>query len=234
MQNRRPGMNVYDLRKANEPEGKWVSLDVDNGLSTLMPFHDEAVFFAAHPRIKVVRHEDYPTSARLPDITRLAAFHLPAFSERARAIFEPHLKGLGQWVSLDFDEAPYWLFWLTEVRDVLDPEHSKISYFPDGEKVMHIERVVFRPEVAQAPFMWHVLQQPSQYVCVTDSALELVRQHKLTGFSFELLWNSKHGALRYGLKNWERPRLTGLEDEPFDVDAFWAEYGNRKPHASEV
>jgi hypothetical protein len=227
-------MNVYDLRKADEPEGKWTSLQARNNLRTLMPFDQQAAFFSANPRPPAERHDDSPSSAKLPDITRFAAFHLPVFSERAKTVFEPHLQGLGQWIPLDFDEAPYWLFWLTEVCDLLNPEHTVISYFPDGKKVMHIERAAFKPEVAQAPFMWHVPQQPSQFVCVTDSALELVREHKLTGFSFELLWTSKHGPLPYGLKDWERPRLTGLEKEPFDVDAFWAEYGNRKPHASEV
>jgi hypothetical protein len=226
-------MNIYDLRKANEPENKWVSLQAKNGISVGVNFYQRAKFFEAHPRITVERHEDYPARAKLPDLTDISSFHLPVFSERAKAVFQPHLQGLGQWISLDFDEAPYWLFWLTEVQDVLDLGVSRIEHFRSG-KVMHISRAAFKPEAAQAPFMWHVPQQPSQFVCVTDSALELVREHKLTGFSFELLWNSKHGPLPYGLKNWERPRLTGLEKEPFDVDAFWAEYGNRKPHASEV
>jgi hypothetical protein len=226
-------MNVYDLRKSSEPEGKWVSLDPSNGLKTLIPFNQQPELFAANPRLPAKRHEDFPASAKLPDITRFAAFHLPVFSERAKAVFQPHLQGLGQWIPLDFDEAPYWLFWLTKVSDVLDLEQSVIRYFPDGS-VMNINRTAFKPEAIKGLFMWHVNPLPSKFVCVTDSALELVREHKLTGFSFELLWNSKHGPLPYGLKDWERPRLTGLEKEPFDVDAFWAEYGNRKPHASEV
>jgi hypothetical protein len=226
-------MNVYDLSKSGEPEGKWVSLQPRNGLKTLLRFDEEAAFFEANPRIAVERHEDFPARAKLPDITHLTAFHLPVFSEHAKAVFEPHLQRLGQWIPLDFDEMPYWLFWLTEVQDVLDLDVSRIEHFRSG-KVMRIARAAFKPEVAQAPFMWHVPQQPSQFVCVTDTALELVREHRLTGFCFELLWNSKHGALPNGLKNWERPRLNGLEDEPFDVDAFWAEYGNRKPHPSEA
>jgi hypothetical protein len=226
-------MNIYDLRKSNEPENKWVSLQGKKGLGVSVNFYQQAEFFKAHPRVAVERHEDYPVRAKLPDLTDMSPFHLPVLNQRAKAVFEPHLQGLGQWIPLDFDEAPYWLFWLTEVRDLLDPKLSVVDHYPDG-KVRRIERAAFKPEVAQAPFMWHVPQQPSQFVCVTDSALELVREHKLTGFSFELLWNSKHGPLPYGLKNWERPRLTGLEKEPFDVDAFWAQYGNRKPHASEV
>ena len=103
-----------------------------------------------------------------------------------------------------------------------------MRYFRDGRRVMRIAKPVFRPAALETLFMWQVLQEPGSFTCVTDSALALVREHRLTGFCFELLWSSNHGPLPDGLKNWERPRLTGLEDKPFDFDGFWAEYGQRR------
>ncbi len=224
-------MNVYDVSDDSEPEGQWVKLQGANGLRTFMSYAERAAFFAAHPRIAVERHcEASPkgSKAKLADMTRLDAFRLPVLSERAKAVFEPHLQGLGQWIPLDFDEAPYWLFWLTAVHDVLDAERSDVRYFRDGRRVMRIAKPVFRPAALETLFMWQVLQEPGSFTCVTDSALALVREHRLTGFCFELLWSSNHGPLPDGLKNWERPRLTGLEDKPFDFDGFWAEYGQRR------
>lgn len=224
-------MNVYNLKDSNEPEGQWVKLEGANGLKTFMHPSELPAFFAAHPRLAAERHREYSprgSKAKLADMTRLGAFNYPVLSERAKAVFEPHVKGLGTWVPLDFDEAAYWLFRLTDVRDVLDAPASNILHFTDGSGVMRIARPTFRPEAVNDSFMWQIKELPSRHVCVADKALDLVREHRLTGFEFELLWSNKHGALPDGLKNWERPRFTGLESEPFDEDGFWSKYGQRQ------
>jgi hypothetical protein len=216
-------MNVYRLKNSNEPERAWVKLQRADGQSTLMRHVEEPDYFAANPRIAVTRHSDSPrkgSKAKWGDITRLDAFDYPVFSERARAVFEPHLQGLGQWIPLDFEEKAYSMFWLQAVEDVLDVERSRISYFPDG-KVMSIDRSAFHTEALQGKFMWLVKTHPSD-VFVTDSAMALVREHGLTGFAFQLRWTSQHGPLPEGLKAWEKPWFTGLEETVFDTDAFWA------------
>lgn len=228
-------MNVYHLHDQNEPEGQWVKFQTSNGLKTLMSSAGHASFFAANPRIAVERHEEYSpkgSKARLADMTRVGALPYPVFSERARAVFGPHLEGLGQWVPLDFDEAPYWLFWLTDTRDVLDVAASGIRYFSDGSGILEIEQPTFRAEAVEGLFMWKLPQRPGSLICVTDTALDLVREHRLTGFWFELLWSSEHGARPGNMKDWLKPRLTGLEAEPFDYDGFWA--AHRQPRVSAV
>ena len=226
-------MNVYHLNDDMEPEGRWVKLEGANGLRTFMHPSEEQAFFAAHPRIAVQRDQEASrkgSKAKLADMTRLGAFPYPVFSERAKALFEPHLAGIGQWIPLDFDEAPYWLFWLNKVRDALDAAASDIRHFPDGSGILSIERPTFRIEAVSGLFMWTTTQNPGSLICVTDEALDLVREHRLTGFRFDLLWSSQHGPLPNGLKNWQRPRFTGLEAEAFDSNGFWAAH-REKPAA---
>jgi hypothetical protein len=219
-------MNVYEVRNSLEPQGSWVFLQRAQGLSTFMNPNQHAAFFAEHTRLAVERHSDCRpkgSRAKLGDMTHLGSFSYPVLSKRARAAFEPHLQGLGQWIQLDFDEQPYWLFHLQAVEDVLDLERSRIRYFSSG-KVMEIERAAFRESALTGLFMWNLPQRPTHPICVTDTALDLVREHGLTGFEFELLWNSRLGALPQGLKDGEQPRFSGLETEPFDADAFWAKH----------
>lgn len=228
-------MNVYRLKNSNEPEHAWIKLERADGTSTLMPHKEQPAYFAANLRIAVARHSDSPrkgSRAKWGDMTRLGAFQYPVLSERAKAVFEPHLRGLGQWIPLDFDEKAYWLFWLQAVEDVLDVGGSKIAYFSSG-KVMAIDRSAFRLDALSGKFMWLVKEHPGE-VYVTDTAMALVREHGLTGFQFELRWNSEHGPLPLGLKNWEKPRFTGLEKEAFDADAFWAQHADKATPAAAV
>jgi hypothetical protein len=227
-------VNVYKLQDSNEPEGQWVKFDRAGRIHTVMHPDERAEFFARHSRFDVERSREYSpkgSKAKLADMTQLGNLSDPVLSARAKSVFEPHLEGLGRWIPLDFDEAPYWLFWLQDVRDVLDRGASKIDYCPSSGRVMGIDRVAFREDALSGLFMWRILEAPASLVCVSDAALDLVRRHQLTGFEFELLWSSKHGALPEGLKNWERPRFTGLETEPFDADAFWAKYSHRQQPA---
>jgi hypothetical protein len=227
-------MNVYHLKDSTEPEGQWVKLQAAQGLKTLIRHDEEAAFFAAHPRLAAERSvacSPQGSQAQLADLTRFATFNLPVFSARAKVIFEPHLDGLGQWVALDFDEAPYWLFFLTAARAGLDVEASDIWYVGEDRRISRIARPCFQASALQNPFMWTPQEGPGSLVCVGDAALDLVRQHRLTGFCFELLWSRQHGPLPLGLKAWEKPRFTGLETDPFDADAFWARHNQRAPAA---
>jgi hypothetical protein len=219
-------MNVYRIKNCNYPDDAWVYLQRSGGLSTFMSAKEHEAFFAQHQSLEVERHSEFSpvgSKAQPADMTRLGAFSYPVLSERAKAVFEPHLQGLGQWIPLDFDEQPYWLFYLQAVEDVLDLERSRIRYFSSG-KVMEIERAAFHESALTGLFMWNLPQRPTHPICVTDTALDLVREHGLTGFEFELLWNSRLGALPQGLKDGEQPRFSGLETEAFDADAFWAKH----------
>ena len=203
-------MKIYKLNA--DSDGKWVRFFARD--SVVLPAYEESkAFFERRPRIGLVRNNEYvrnPATPRLADFTNVNYQPYACFSGRAKEALGPCLETLGQWLQLECDEAPYWLFNITNVLDALDEPASKVSYF-DDRAVMDVKEFVFKPEAVRGQLIFKILQRPNSYNLVTDRFVELVRQHRLTGFKFHLLWSLDGGAVSSTLKAWERPTITGLE-----------------------
>jgi hypothetical protein len=204
-------MEIYDMHA--ESDRKWVWFFTKNNLA--LPPHpwEEEAFFNAHPKIAIDRNTEATprgSSAKLADYSDLNYNGYPIFSERARRIFGPHIDGLGRWIELEYDEAPYWLFWITNVVDALDGEQSELKRFADG-KVMRIVSYAFKPAEVRDQWLFTLPQRRGSNRLVTQRFIDLVHQHQLTGFLFQRLWSSETGPVSSKLKDWEKPRITGLE-----------------------
>jgi len=187
-------MKVYKL--SADTTGKWVRFFTVEGPVVPM-IHEEIVqFFEQRPRIRIDRNtETTPknSKAKLADYSNLDYTPTPVFSDRAKQILGAHIDGLGQWLKLECDEAPYWLFNITNVLDALDESRSELARYRSGG-VMAIDRYVFHPERLCGQMMFTPSQRPSAYNLVTDEFVKLVEQHKLTGFHFKLLWSDEEDA----------------------------------------
>jgi hypothetical protein len=203
-------MNVYDMR-AYRKDATWAVFCFKGGITVPLGWCNHETFFNAHPRIAIERDLEYRSKkSRLPDFTDYGGHCI--FSERARAVFASKLEGLGRWIELDFDEAPYFLFFLTNIVDTLDEGKSEIVRFTNSEKVMDIDRYAFLPEKIRGQFLFTLPQRVRSNRLVTDDFVDLVRQHQLTGFSFLPLWSSQAGSAQLrGVPDYEKPYFAGLE-----------------------
>ncbi|MEW6706036.1 MAG: DUF1629 domain-containing protein [Pseudomonadota bacterium] len=184
-------MKVYELD--SESGRKWVWFFTVEGPVTPNTYQETVEHFKRQPRIRIDRNtECTPRSSRaqLADFSNLDYDCFPVFSERAKQVLGPHIDSLGQWLKLECDEAPYWLFNITNVVDALDEQKSELLRFDSG-KVMRIARFAFYPERVRGQFMFTVPQRPGVHNLVTDEFVKLVQQHKLTGFNFKLLWTDE-------------------------------------------
>jgi hypothetical protein len=206
-------MNIYKLT----PDGtgsanKWVRFYAKKGTAIPLRYADMPAFFDVHPRIEVERGE-YSRNKKtclLADCSSVSSLG-PVFSDRAKKNFEPSLEGLGRWIELVFDEAPYWLFFNTNVADVLEPQKCEFKYFRDGG-LMEIIQYAFNENAVKNQFLFSLSQQPGRENLVTDAFVNVVRENKLTGFWFLPLWNSETGPAQLeDVKDWLKPRITGLE-----------------------
>jgi hypothetical protein len=204
-------MNVYDMKSDGRDDATWAVFGFTNGRTVPLDWREEDSFFDAHPRIAIERDLEYRSKkAKLPDYSDFMSHSI--FSERARTVFAPKLEGLGRWIELDFDEAAYSLFFLTNVVDALDESESEVLRFADSEKVMRIAKYAFRPDVVRDQFLFTLPQRVRSNRLVTDDFVDLVRQHKLTGFSFLPLWSSETGPAQLaGIPDYKKPYFTGLE-----------------------
>jgi hypothetical protein len=131
---------------------------------------------------------------QLPDCSNVAGWGDLALSEYAKDRLAPHIDALGRWIRVDFEEAPYWLFWLTHEVDALDEAASRLVLFADGG-LMRIARFAFKPDGIENELLFTIKQQAGRYQFATDAFLDLVRKYQLTGFKFVPVWSSKGGSL---------------------------------------
>jgi hypothetical protein len=207
-------MKIYDLQPEGRENSKWVLFHTQNQISMPDNFNECTAFFDKHRVIPIDRNADFTprtSKAKFADYSNLSHDVHPVFSERAKRVLEPHLAGLGRWIQLDSDEAPYWLFFITNVVDALDEAKSDVRRFADGKRVMRIASYAFKPEVIRDQFLFTLPQQPGSDRLVTDRFIDLVHEHGLTGFWFQRLWSSERGPEPSGVKDWLKPRFTGLE-----------------------
>ena len=206
-------MNVYDLQP-DSAERKWVRFFTANNLAMPSNPWEEEAFFDAHSRIPIDRNTDSTprgSKAKLADYSNVNHNVHPVFSVRAKRLLEQHLEGAGRWIELVYDEAPYWLFFITNVVDALDESKSEIAYFTNSTKVLGIDSYAFITAKVQGQFLFTLPQRIRANRLVTDAFIDLVHEHRLTGFMFQRLWSSDSGPVSSDLKDWEKPRITGLE-----------------------
>lgn len=203
-------MNVYDLWM--DSSDRWVSFFSLDSIA-LPEYVDSREFFKAQPRVRIDRNAESTLrslKAKLSDDSNVGYTPYPCFSARAKELLGPHIDGLGQWLALECDEASYWLFNITNLIDALDEPQSELVRFTDGG-IMRIARFGFHPKPLVGQLIFKVPQRAGMYNLVTQDFVDLVHKHRLTGFSFRLLWSEENVAVSSKLKDWERPRITGLE-----------------------
>ena len=203
-------MNVYDL--GMDPSEQWIGFSTLDAIA-LPEYVGSREFFEAQPRIRIDRNAEAALrspKAKLSDYSNVGYTPYPCFSASAKELLGPPINGFGQWLALECGEGPYWLFNITNLVDALDEPQSELVRFTDGG-IMRIAQFVFHPAQLVGQLIFKVPQRAGMYNLVTQDFVDLVHKHGLTGFSFRLLWSEEGGAVSSKLKDWERPRITGLE-----------------------
>jgi hypothetical protein len=212
-------MKVYKLNMNTPERGpKWVRFQDRKDM--LLPLgYKETGEYLRHasdkfPVERLLESTPKKSNARFGDFSNVGHRSYPIFSARAKILFEPHLEGRGIWLELDTGEGPYWLFYCTNVVDVLDAASSTLINFPSTGRHMAIASYAFKPELVKDQFIFSVMQEPGKFTYVTDAFVKVVRDNQLTGFSFLRLWSSDTGPEPLeGVKEWLKPRMTGLEPD---------------------
>ena len=115
---------------------------------------------------------------------------VPVFRKSAATVLRPLLEGNGELLPLFCDEGEYFIFNVLRMVDALDERASQIIKFPNSEKILEIEHFVFKPAQLASVDIFKLPQQPLGRVFVSDHFVEIVKDARLVGFSFEWLWSS--------------------------------------------
>ncbi len=191
-------MNVYRLEMDMGTDGNCIYcrlLIVDDGERRLL---DESFRGKAIPQdrwipFKVVRSPSTPGNLTKPLGDRAGIdFNTDpmVLSRRALEVLVPSIGAFGQVLPLDFEEADYSLFNITNVIDALDVPRSDVAYFADGG-FKRVKRYAFKPEAIRDQWIFKIPQQPGCFAFVTDRFVNLVKSAGLSGFGFDLLWSEE-------------------------------------------
>ena len=144
-----------------------------------------------YPVVRGVRDTEEmstPLSDVLPDFTFFCHEPIPTFSERAVKALDQALLSAGELAPIEMNELmQYFAFNATTIIDILDEERSKIARFSSG-RVMAVDRHELLDSVASIPFIFKIPQTSPGITYVNAAFTELVRDHALTGFDFQLLY----------------------------------------------
>jgi hypothetical protein len=204
-------MRIYKLN--SDGTDTWVRFFTIEGPVVPDNDKDRRAFFDAKPRIRIDRNTEATprgSAAKLGDYSNLGYGPEPCFGARAKKLLGPHIDNCGQWLALECDEAPYWLFNITNIVDALDEQRSELVHFTHGG-ILRIASFSFHEDKLRGQLIFKLPQRPGMYNLVTQDFVDLVSEHRLTGFVFERLWSSDTGPEPSGVKDWLKPRITGLE-----------------------
>lgn len=119
-------------------------------------------------------------------------FLIPAFKERTLTALYPLIQDSVEVLDLDFPEEKFFGINVTTLLDVIDYKKSKYKLFSDGKRVMYFKQYAFKetPELYKYN-IFKLIDEAKGRAFVNDKFKNAVEENHLTGFVFELVWDSE-------------------------------------------
>lgn len=116
----------------------------------------------------------------------------PVMSDKAIDVLEPLIKDSVEYLKVLFDEKSYNIVNVIKVLNVIDYEKSVYKTFADGKGILVFEKYSFRmcDELCSSD-IFKLVDEPRRDPFVSDRFKKVVEDNNLTGFKFELVWDSE-------------------------------------------
>ena len=140
-----------------------------------------------------VRRMEPEKNLPLSDIP--GGFPIPVLSKRALEVLQPYLQDSVEILELVFDEGDYYGINVIAVLDVVDYEKAKYINFNNSNRIMVFTKYAFKEcEELNSHHIFKIVDEPRRGPFVSEEFKEAVKKNKLTGFKFELVWDSEQSA----------------------------------------
>jgi hypothetical protein len=152
----------------------WRKLEF-NGVSLLNNWEPVAVRF-----IYERKEGDYPSL--LPGI--------PVFSDKAVMVLYDLIKDSTEILPLRCRKGKYYAINVIEVINAINYEKSIVERFPSSGRIMMFDKYSFKHERVIGKHIFKISDEPKRRPFVSDEFRNRVISSGLTGFKFELVWDS--------------------------------------------
>lgn len=117
--------------------------------------------------------------------------HVPVFDEKAVGILKNLLKNEVEILPLKSDDGIFYAINVTEVLDCIDYENSDYKTFRDRKRIMRFTKYSFNADILKGHCIFKIKDEPLKRPFVSDEFKAVVMKNGLTGFKFELAWDSE-------------------------------------------
>lgn len=171
-------------------------IDYDAGRNGV-PFDEKPFFFDGTAQLagwipfKINRYNELP----LGDYVSKLSGDIIIMEKKAIDVLLPFL-GNAEILPLLCDFGNYWAINVITVLDAIDYENSVFKNFPSGSRnghprVMFFRKYEFIPEEIAEYHMFKIADMPKSAIFVDDVFVKTVEENGITGFKFDLVWESK-------------------------------------------
>lgn len=124
-------------------------------------------------------------------------FTIPVLSMKALNILRPLIRNSSEELELKFNEKEYMAINITAVLDVIDYEKAEYEKYSDGQRIMYFIKYAFREcDELNQHHIFKIIDEPKRWPFVSDAFKQAVEENGLTGFEFELVWDSEEQSVQ--------------------------------------
>ncbi|MEE1219720.1 MAG: hypothetical protein U0L20_07340 [Ruminococcus sp.] len=117
--------------------------------------------------------------------------HIPVFDEKAISVLKDALDNNAEILPLKCSSGNFYAVNVTKVLDCIDYEKSTYKTFRDGKRIMRFLNYSFDINKVIGEDLFKIKDEPLKRPFVSDNFKNLVAMNNLTGFKFELVWDSE-------------------------------------------
>lgn len=117
--------------------------------------------------------------------------HIPVFDENAIKVLKYFLNKNAEILPLDCNLGEFYAINVTKVIDCIDYEKSIYKTFRDGKRIMRFSKYFFNVDEISTEDFFKIKDEPLKRPFVSDNFKNIVTNSSLTGFKFELVWDSE-------------------------------------------
>ena len=117
--------------------------------------------------------------------------HIPVFDEKAVSVLGDLLVGNAEILPLNCADGVFYAINVINVVDCIDYEKSQYKTFRDGKRIMKFTKYVFTERKIKGLHLFKIKDEPLKRPFVSEEFRKRVMDNNLTGFKFELAWDSR-------------------------------------------
>lgn len=127
----------------------------------------------------------------LGDVTCLALIPgIPVFNAKVIKEIRNFIESSVEILPLVYNNDEFYVINITEVLDCIDYKKSKYVTFKSSGRIMRFERYFFNEECIKGKHIFKIKDEPKRRAFVSDEFRLKVLESRISGFKFELVWES--------------------------------------------